>query len=650
MKLFKLAMAGKSLRHMHENSVVVARYANHYFSITSFRSEDLREELVVTGTEPAANVTKDSADSTKKSVNNSKSADRAKSTVNKTKSVVTTPKLSNNSVMQSENSADITFGIRFPEIDFTGRSSELDSLRNYFQGPTLPTSIQARVCVVAGIAGIGKTQLASKFIAENRSSYQTIIWINADSSQSINDSFKKLAKQINVRESDAKTEALSRFCDGNTLFVYDNVVTIESIEFALVGTKGEGPHVLITSAVEKWDDRIKVIELQPWIIIDATKFVTKRLTNSEDSQADKAELVNELRCVPLALRLATAYILYEQIRISDYLPAIKGQNPSGDYGTAIFVTSTIAIAAIQKNETRGIFATKILHIIAYFAPNDIPTEFLSYLFTCQEEENRKIDKIQRVEFASRLIANYAIVTFDREDSQLHLSIHRSIQEVLKCKLQGEKEGKPDEELVLEEAMKLISDLSTAFEIVAFVSHAALIFKSAKIYPDLVNKWSALPAIILLKLLKKYPDGANSDSYSSQQLKEHIQRIEFLQTQLPSLKEENSDIVTTLTELALQYLRKETDDTPQTSWKYAVPLIITGGVVAAAVGGTVLKQYVERATEGAVTKVVEKAAKATEIAVSTAITETHQKWIKGAATVAATAVIGGICAVTGINMS
>lgn len=516
----------------------------------------------------------------------------------------------------------VTFGIRFAEIDFTGRECELTWLTRHFQEPT-------RVCVVAGTGGIGKTQLVRKFIAENRSSsspYQNVIWINADSSQSINESFKNLAKQINIRESDARTEVLNRFSDGNTLFVYDNVVTIESIQFALVGRNAKSSHVLITSTIEEWDDRIQVIQLQPWTVSDATTFVTKRLRDSKDSQAEKAELVNELRCVPLALRLATAYILYKQIRIFDYLLDIKGQNPTGDYGKTIFVTSTTAIAAIQENQTRGPFAIKMLHIIAYFAPNDIPTEFLSNLLTCQEDENR-------VELSSRLISNYAMVTFDREDSQLHLSIHRSIQEVLKCKLQEQRKGKPSEKLVLDDAMKLISDLSTAFEIEVFVSHAALIFKSATTYRDLVKKWSTLPAIILLKL--KYPDDANIDSYSSQQLKERIEE-EFL----PRLREENSDIVTTLTELALQYLTMETDNTSQTSWKYAVLLTITGGVVATVVGYMVAK----RAREKEVARAVEEGVKAT----NAAVTKTHGIWFTGG--ILGFLIYKGISALTGTNMS
>lgn len=254
--------------------------------------------------------------------------------------------------------------------------------------------------------------------------------------------------------------------------------------------------------------------------------------------------------------------------------------------------------------------------------------------------------MDRVESASRLLTNYAVVTFDKEDTQQHLNIHRSIQEVLKCRLQ-EAEGKRDEELLLEDALKLISDLSTSFEIEAIVSHAISVFQSAKTYPTLVNKWSTLPAIILLKLLGKNPDEENTPS--SQELIERIQQIKFLQEHLVGLEEKDSDTVTILAVLALQYLSKEVDSNFWKYWKFAVPLVVTGGVVGI-VGISLIKQYVEKATEKAVTKVITKAAEATEVAVNKAIEETNQKWISYATTAAATVAVAAIGAITGVNLS
>lgn len=385
------------------------------------RSENVDEELVVISTlstsntieptvntnEPTANNTDESAknnrqsvnktqksfnsakqltNSTKESVNETKeSTSSTKESANSTKESASSTKHSDNRTEPSANSTDpIIFGTRYVETDFTGRLSELASLNSFFQQPQLPTSM-ARICVVAGMNGIGKTQLVSKFIVENRSSYQNVIWIDAECSQSINDSFRKLAEKINPNgdRRDAKSaikEVFNRFCEKNTLFVYDNVGTVESIKFALIRTSSvEGPHVLITSLVDNWDDRIKVIKMQAWITNDAVEFVFKKLNNFEDRQADIVLLVNELNCIPLALRLATAYIMYQRAifaryEISDYLSAIKCQSPNDGYEKPIFITSTIAISAIQKNQTRGILAIKMLNIIAYFAPNNIQRE------------------------------------------------------------------------------------------------------------------------------------------------------------------------------------------------------------------------------------------------------------------------------------
>lgn len=467
----------------------------------------------------------------------------------------------------------------------------------------------------------------------------------------MNDSFKRLAKHINATGGDTKSVVQKRFCGKNTLFVYDNVVTSESIEFVFNETV-EGSHVIITSLAENWNSlgNIKVIRLKEWVHIDAVEFVSKKLNDSVDTNADIEKLVEKLKFVPLALRLATAYIMWQRaisdsgcFEISRYLHAINSQGPIDDHGKTVFLTSAIAYQTIQQTQTRGTLATEILNIMAYFAPNDIERNFFVHLSSLKDSS--QTDKMAKVAAASRLLVNQGMVTFDKEDTQQHLNIHRSIQEILKSKLLQS----AGEEPLLDQALKLILELGTTVETIeTVVPHAVHVFQSAKKYPSLVNKWSTLPAIILLKLIKEYPHYIISPS--SEQLRECIQRNEYLQGQLHNLAEEDSDTVTILAVLALQYLSNEVDSSFWMSWKFGVPLVVTGGVVAIAIGTTVIRQYVEQATERAVTKVINKAAEATEAAVTKAIDETNQKWIGYVASAAATVAVAAIGVVTGVNLA
>lgn len=122
----------------------------------------------------------------------------------------------------------ISFGVVAPISAFTGRIEELEEIKNKLSKQT--NIIVTQSLTISGLGGIGKTQLTKQFIKQFGESdfYGRVIWIEAESDDSVKRSFIQFAELINIRDvrtkdSKALIEEVFQFFDGvKVLFVFDN--------------------------------------------------------------------------------------------------------------------------------------------------------------------------------------------------------------------------------------------------------------------------------------------------------------------------------------------------------------------------------------------------------------------------------------------
>lgn len=229
----------------------------------------------------------------------------------------------------------IYFGVENPDINFAGRSFDLQSLKSAITTPP-------NVAVVTGLGGIGKTQVVRKFINKNRSSYTNVICIDSQERGSLEEAFRTLAKDslnISIDDRDIGSivkEVLSKLSESKTLIVLDNIVNEEYIDtyneniikiILKMETAGERPHVVITSRIQEWGDSIQRIKLDVFDNEDAMEFVSRTLNvpnnKYNDSHDEIMALVDKVHNFPLALRQATAHIVHQRVEdiffITDYI-------------------------------------------------------------------------------------------------------------------------------------------------------------------------------------------------------------------------------------------------------------------------------------------------------------------------------------------
>lgn len=329
-------------------------------------------------------------------------------------------------------------------------------------------NIQKGIVVLNGLDGIGKSELARKFISEHEKDYDDIIWINAETCETVQESIQRAMKTLNMNtfavdgEQKSTKSIIEDLYDyvinnGKSLFIFDNAETYYETEVFLPCTPSNNDiHILVTSPNNsEWKSIrrcIKKIQLDDFTCNEAIQFVKIALNIKNNSQLiEIINFVQKLHKFPLALNQAISYIQNmdkklklrgQKFEIKDYLekfeqmPKVMLNINSPIQKDTIFDILQITINKIAKNK-HGRQAIEILDIMSYLS-NCIPEKTFLYL------TNDCIELIQIV----GLLKRYSIVRID----QGRLIIHGLIQQVRRFDLQS----RDEEESVLGKIIKSIA--------------------------------------------------------------------------------------------------------------------------------------------------------------------------------------------------
>lgn len=290
--------------------------------------------------------------------------------------------------MKEEILGGFRFEVRNPVGSFTGRTEELRELHKLIQKSQGVATVISQLVSICGLGGIGKTELARKYIEKHSKDYDNnIIWINAATYETIVQSFFRLAKGLlGIPTEDRDIESIVRdiyafFAKRKSLFVFDNAEKYRSegqdagisqfLPSHFLSSDDNKPSVLITSRNQKWGD-IEVLTLG--IFKESIDFIRKALDIKDGSQENEIKnLAETLQHFPLALQQAVAYIKERDIalknvglrfEISDYLKRYKEEaeklldfkfpeDSNDSYTETTFITWRITINKIKDNAEYG---------------------------------------------------------------------------------------------------------------------------------------------------------------------------------------------------------------------------------------------------------------------------------------------------------
>lgn len=263
--------------------------------------------------------------------------------------------------------------------NFTGRGKELDQLNR-----VLNFSKHDAVAVLAGLGGMGKTQLALEYSYSHATHYAGVWWFRAENQAGMAHDLMKLGDELGVLDEKSEPQDVKKVLaiinehlelqNEPWLFVYDNATEPNAVKPLLLD-KGRH-HVIITSRYTgDWGGVGASLQIAEWSPLEAVEFLLKR-TDRNDVEAAK-RLAVALGHLPLALEQAVAFINNAGKDFGDYLALFETKcsdllhrrSETADYPASVATTWSLTFDIIEKSSQVG---TALLKLFCFFSPDVIP--------------------------------------------------------------------------------------------------------------------------------------------------------------------------------------------------------------------------------------------------------------------------------------
>lgn len=368
---------------------------------------------------------------------------------------------------------------------FSGRNDELLRIAKELK--------REGVCVMHGLGGIGKTQLACEYVFKNISKYKIAYFVNAESDDVIKEALLNLGIRLGIVKEEKKPRVTQKIGDviadnseiiinqtfnsnlvGNFnttldwlanskdwILIYDNAENYESIKNYIPNVvKGE---IIVTSRHSEWG-RLSEFAIEE-LSLDSAIEMLYRITKLEADEHAK-ELVKSLGFLPLAIEQAGAYIYVQKISYEKYLELFKASRLAllergyGYTNSESTVASTWEIS-LKKIKKENIKAFELLCHCAFLDPvfegtkEEIPLKLFIIKNAVGNSIQSKKFKTLKIEDEVELrellnvLGKYSVIKYLNET----FSIHRLVQLVTRNELSK------DEIVAHIERMQIITELS-----------------------------------------------------------------------------------------------------------------------------------------------------------------------------------------------
>jgi len=332
---------------------------------------------------------------------------------------------------------------------FIGREEILTHVHTQLQ-TSQPIALSQQPQAISGLGGIGKTQIAVAYAYQFGWEYQAVLWVQAESRETLSSSYAALAALLNLPEQNTQehtimVQAVKRWLQTHSewLLILDNADELALVlEFLPLAPAG---HILLTTRAQATSHLANRIEVETFSPEQGALFLLRRAgllardTALEQAVSDDRELALQiakaLGGLPLALDQAGAYLeetgcslseyqqLYQQYR-TDLLRERRGLAP--DHPLPVATTWSLSFQRVgEKNPV----AADLLRLCAFLSPDAIPEEILTAGTSVLGPSLGSVatDAFRRNQAIETLRA-YSLVR--RNPKGKTLSIHRLVQVVL----------------------------------------------------------------------------------------------------------------------------------------------------------------------------------------------------------------------------
>lgn len=388
-----------------------------------------------------------------------------------------------------------------PNPFFTGREEILEQLYKAFRerkgkAAKLPQAL-------SGLGGVGKTQTAVEYAYRNRFEYEAVLWVRAESQDTLISDYLSIAEVLKLPERNTKEQrlvidAVKNWLNNNThwLLILDNVEDLEMISNFLP-TENKG-HILLTTrlqAMSGWAQRVIIEPMEQeegaLLLLRRANIIAQNALLDEVSDADlpQAEEISRLLGgLPLGLDQAGAYIEETNLGLSGYFELFQNQQREllkrrgrqmAGHPEPVLATWSLSFAEVEQASAA---AADLLRLCAYLYPDAIPEGIFRKEIADLSAglQTIALDPIKLNEAIEELL-KFSLVR--RDPSARTLTVHRLIQIALKEEMH--------EDTQRQWAERAIRVVNRAFPEVEFSTWALCqqYLPHAKISRTIIQQWN-----------------------------------------------------------------------------------------------------------------------------------------------------------------
>ncbi len=354
----------------------------------------------------------------------------------------------------SENTSRI-WNVPFePNPFFTGREEILEILHNTLRNRKTTALTQKQA--INGLGGVGKTQTAVEYAYRYANEYEIVLWVKADTRDSITSDFVGIAHLLNLPEKDEQDQhhivaAVNLWLKSrkNWLLILDNADDVTVASDFIHPTSGG--HVILTTRAQNIGRIAYRITIKQMVTEEGVRFLLRRARTLERdipidsiSKTDRtfaAKIVESLGGLPLALDQAGAYIQETACGLKGYLERyekhraellkLRGKAFMG-HPEPVATTWSLSFARLQQTNPA---AADLLRVCAFLHPDAIPEEIFLEGATELGPFLQSITSEVGLDALIGELRRHSLL--DRYAENKTLRVHRLVQAVLRDGMSGE---------------------------------------------------------------------------------------------------------------------------------------------------------------------------------------------------------------------
>lgn len=332
---------------------------------------------------------------------------------------------------------------------FTGREDILASLHDTLVSCRMTDMMVTQA--ISGLGGVGKTQTAIEYAYRHRQDYRAVLWVRADSHETLTTEFMAIASLLNLPAKNEQDQGhiidmvkLWLKEQADWLLILDNADDLEIVNPFLPVT-GKG-HILLTTRAQAQGTIAHRAEIERLGLEEGTHFLLRRSKTIEPEapledtfeaeQVMAQEIALALDGLPLALDQAGAYIEETGCGLRGYLERYHTQRArllqrrgklAIDHPDSVATTLSLAFEKVLQACP---LAAELLQFCAFLQPDSIPEELLTGVFsdTDSSSQAKALDPFLFDE-AMGALRSYSLVR--RNTHTRTLSVHHLVQVVLR---------------------------------------------------------------------------------------------------------------------------------------------------------------------------------------------------------------------------